>query len=161
MSIYAGRLPEGLIERREKEMALICSFRGKQIPPLPAPASFNPKFKLPTLSTYRGEFKASYWAKWRKRTLTDVLPHKSWVSSSALRDMADRAGYQDIDRLGRVCHRLENGAEIGCRGRGRLSTEHHNADSAYEYGDRISDALQDWVVQGICAGPLRVLLEEG
>ena len=69
--------------------------------------------------------------------------------------MAERAGYQDIDRLGRVCHRLENGAETGCRGRGRLSTKHRNADSAYEYGDRISDALQDWVVQGICAGPLR------
>ena len=97
-------------------MALICSFRGKPIPPLPEPAVFKPKFRLPTLSTYRGEFNASYWAKWKKRTLADVLPHKSWVSSSALRDMAYRVGYQDIDRLGRVCHRLDNGAEIGVRG---------------------------------------------
>ena len=128
-----GVLPEGLTERREKEMALVTSFRGKGIPTIPLPAKFIPKYDLPVLEDYKGKFPMTYWSKWKKRSLQDMLPHKSWVSSQKVKEMAARAGYQDIARLKRVTKRLEEGANIGCTGRGCLGTQAKNAESAYKY----------------------------
>ena len=83
-----------------------------------------------------------------------LLQNKSWVSASAIRDLADRAGLRDEALVGKVCYRLENGASLGVEGRGRLPTRVKNSASLSEHGYAISDSLQEWVVDGLAAGPL-------
>ena len=50
---------------------------------------------------------------------------------------------------------IENGADIGCRAEGRWPTSCPNDASAYEYGIRVADALQSWIKEEICMGPLK------
>ena len=128
-----GYLPEGLTERREREMKLVANFRGKDLPLIPPPVEFKAKFNLPKLKDYRGSFPQTYWAKWRKRNIEEILPNKSWVSPTSLQNLAERAGYHDLSRLNRVMRRLEEGADIGCSGRGRLPTKTKNTESAFLY----------------------------
>ena len=49
---------------------------------------------------------------------------------------------------------LLNGANIGCEGDGRLPTKKPNSELATVYGERVADALQSWIKEGICFGPL-------
>ena len=49
---------------------------------------------------------------------------------------------------------LEQGAALGCVGRGRLPTQVKNSKQTLDHGDIICDVLQEWVKQGIAAGPL-------
>ena len=98
---------------------------------------------LPILESYSKTLPASYWMNWNKLAFEQALPTSSWVSSKMLKELSYIAGYQDSNRLERVCKRLDQGADIGCRGRGRLPTVSPNAISAYEYGARVADSLQD------------------
>ena len=49
---------------------------------------------------------------------------------------------------------LDNGADLGCMGSARLPTKQRNAESCYEFGERVLDSLEDWLQQGIAAGPM-------
>lgn len=121
---------------------------------IPTPKVFTPKHNLPRLDSYNRKLPDSYWNVWTKRTVEQLLPHHSWVSAEKLVQLSSELGYRDVDRLARVVKRLEEGADIGCRGRARLSTRVKNSDPAYEYGDRVADELQEGVKSGIMAGPL-------
>ena len=134
----------------------MASFVGKPLPRLPQLKTFKPKSKnLPILDKYPKKLPATYWAKWHKRTVSQALPTKSWVDPVKLNKLAEALGYGDPERLSRVCMRLEQGADIGCRGRGRESTKVPNSPSVYQYGDRVADSLQQWIDDGIAIGPLR------
>lgn len=123
---------------------------------LPPPVEATLKHKLPILQDYNKEkFPASFWSKWRKRSLDDLLPGSSWVEEKKLRELADKSEFPHTTMLERVCHRLREGAYIGCEGRGRLPTRVKNSVTVYEFGDRISDTLQEGICEGIMAGPLR------
>ena len=50
--------------------------------------------------------------------------------------------------------RLQNGADIGCKGDCRLPTNKPSSDSAYQYGVLVADSLQSWIKAGLCYGPL-------
>ena len=104
---------------------------------------------LPILPSYNKILPASYWVNWNLKTFQQVLPTSSWVSSSRLREVCEQVGYADKNRLEKVCKRLELGADIGCNGRARLPTETLNSRSAYEYGSRVANSLQEWIIQGI------------
>ena len=121
---------------------------------LPKLKEFKPKMGLPKLSSYKGNAPVGYWKSWPKRTFEQMLPTKSWVSSTKLKELALNYSYSDWDRLERVCHRLENGADIGCTGRARLPTVCTNASSALEYGDRVADGLAEMIEKGLIVGPL-------
>ena len=106
-----------LVHKRRIEEA-----RVSPLPPVPPLATFKLRFSLPLLKDYSSSvFPAIYWAKWIKRSLHAVLPGSSWVSSSALRDLARRANFQHTAMLDKVCKRLNEGAN-GCEGRGRIPT---------------------------------------
>ena len=135
---------------------LVKTWTGVEIPePLP-PKEFLPTHpNLPVLSSYRGKLPQSYWDKWIKRTYQSLLPVKSWISPKELKSIAEEIGYPTSDaQLKRVLERLAHGADIGCRGNGRLPTRSKNSASAYQYGERVADALQSWVTEGLCFGPL-------
>ena len=123
------------------------------IPALPAKATFKPKFNLPKLDSYRGRLKASYWAKWKSRKLNGNSRDKSWVSAAEMRELQLRAGLGKSHLMEEVCERLEYGADLGVEGRGRLKTRVQNAESVYENGYAVSDALQEGIQDGYLAGP--------
>ena len=123
------------------------------IPALPPKAVFKPKFDLPNLSDYRGQLKASYWAKWRSRKMHARSKDSSWVSPVEMRKLADRAKMGRSDLMERVCERLENGANTGVEGRGRLKTRVKNTESVYENGFAVSDSLQEGIIDGYLTGP--------
>ena len=77
---------------------------------------------------------------------------KSWVSPDAMKELAWRAGNKD-GMVDRVVSRLRDGADIGVTGRGRLPTRVGNNAAVYEYGEAISDTLQEGIVDGYLAGP--------
>ena len=70
--------------------------------------------------------------------------------------MLDRAREARVDNLTdalRAADILDNGANTGVEGAGRLPTAGRNQKSAYEHGGLLSDALGAWVQQGLMAGP--------
>ena len=123
------------------------------LPPVPPKKAFVAKFDLPELDNYHGILKASYWAKWRKRSLCKLITGKSWVCAAAMKELADRAKMTDHALVDRVTERLENGADIGVEGRGRLPTREKNSPTVYEHGFAMADTLQDGIVDGYIAGP--------
>ena len=122
-------------------------------PQLPPKAKFKAKFDLPKLPCYRGQLKAAYWSKWRKRRLTKDSVGRSWVSAAALKELAKRARNPNKILVEKVAKRLQEGADIGVGGRGRLPTRGENAEAVYENGEAISDTLQEGIVDGYLAGP--------
>ena len=123
---------------------------------LPPPKQHKFKFKLPRLTSYAAkDVPQSFWAQWTKLSLPEALAkNESWISSKALREAALVRGVMVDERITEVCRILDEGADIGCVGRGRLPTQAPNGKQVLEHGDVICDVLQDWVKQGIAAGPL-------
>ena len=123
---------------------------------LPPPKQHKFKFELPRLASYAAQdVPHSFWEKWEKLPLPKALAeNKSWISSSALRQAALVREVVVDERFEEVCRILDEGAEIGCVGRGRLPTQARNAKQVLDHGPIICDVLQDWVKQGIAAGPL-------
>ena len=101
-------------------------------------------------------FPESYWESFHGRSYSSLTPGASWICPKALEDEALQLGYRDDEgRLKRTLDRLQNGADIGCRGVARLATRVRNAPLAYEFGDRVMDSIQGWVRDELCFGPLK------
>ena len=153
MVLFAGFDPI-LLNRCHAVGMMVLEQAGKPGPELPPLKEFNHKMGLPILADYQKPPPASYWNYWPKRTFEQSALAKSWVSSSRLTELSKCYGYTDWARLERVVERLDNGANIGCKGRGRLPTFNKNAKSAYIYGDRVADALAEQIKDGLVVGPL-------
>ena len=123
---------------------------------LPPPKKHKFKYSLPRLTSYAAEdVPASFWDNWDKLSLEQGLAqNQSWISPVALRQAAVARGVLVDERLERLCLILEKGAEIGCEGRGRLPTQARNSKQVLDHGHIICDVLQDWLKNGIAAGPL-------
>ena len=63
-------------------------------------------------------------------------------------------GYWDMVKINRICSTLQKGANLGCRGQGRLQTIQKNSPTAYKYGVRLVDSLQGWLEDDLACGPL-------
>ena len=123
---------------------------------LPPPKKHKFKSRLPRLHSYAAEdVPPTFWDCWEKLSLSEgIAQNTSWVSALALRRAAQARGVKVDETMERVCCMLEQGAEIGCIGRGRLPTQSRNGKQVLDHGDIICDVLQEWVKQGIAAGPL-------
>ena len=152
----------GLFVGFSKELLKRCQLVGAAVlrqaaeptPEIPPLKKFRAKMGLPKLESYKKSPPATYWQHWPKRTFEQAAVGRSWVSGQKLKELALRYGYTDWARLERVLDRLDNGANIGCKGRGRLATITPNAKSAFYYGDRVADSLAEWIRDGIVVGPL-------
>ena len=90
-----------------------------------------------------------------KQSYEGLRPFNSWICPEKVKEVASNLGYSgNEERLVRVIDRLEKGCNIGCRGTGRLPTRHPNSKTAEEHGERVADALQGWISDGLCYGPL-------
>ena len=139
----------------EKRKALLKKARELPVAPLPPPKLHKFKYRLPKLLSYKGEEVPNYfWNLWTKLPLAAaVAGNSSWIIYGRLLEAASKRGAAIDTRMLRACSVLKDGADIGCVGRGRLPTRVRNSDVVLEHGDIICDVLQDWIVQGIAAGP--------
>ena len=72
------------------------------------------------------------------------------------RELAINAGFEDRELLEIVYSDLKYGAKIGCSGKFREPTRSNNAPSAFEFGDRVSDSICEWLKAGYAAGPFEL-----
>jgi hypothetical protein len=123
------------------------------LPEIPPAKKFKSKHNLPVLDSYRSNAPDWYW---------DLFPNNKVGSSSSLIDgkkleaMAIDNGYPDLDHLSKVVDWLENGADIGCKGEFRNSSTANNSSSAYEDGEKVSDAIADWTMKKFAFGPVPI-----
>ena len=117
---------------------------------------FSQTYKnITEFNTYEGILPQSYWRTWTKKTYEELQSTKSWISPTKLLTIARAVGYTGHEgRIKRAMNRLQYGADIGCRGDGRLPTERQNSHSAMEFGVRVADSLQRWIEDGLCFGPV-------
>ena len=124
---------------------------GMEAPKTPEPKSFKKRVpEIPTRESYTGNFEPSFWKNWPRKEIPERP--ETWINKEKLQKEAEMANY-DSKKLWRTLSWLADGVELGCVGDARLPTVSSNHPSAFEYGDRITDALRGWIEDGICAGP--------
>ena len=124
-------------------------------PPPPAKKVFTAKYPIPVLTNYEvKDYPPQYWSSWTRVPLTgsEVQP---WLNVPEFKRQLERVGIDTTtESVSLILNDLEFGADIGASGRARLPTTEKNARSAFEYGDRLQEALQDLILQGAMLGPL-------
>ena len=119
--------------------------------PEPIPLTkFVPKFELPLLERYDLSAPQDYWCKWPKNYKLDM---ESNINFELFRELAVNAGFEDLELLEVVYSDLKFGAKIGCQGEFKKPSKSNNAPSAFEYVDRVSDSICEWLKAGYAAGP--------
>ena len=113
---------------------------------------FKPKFpELPVLANYRSKAPAAYWDLFPKNNTCPAVPG---INRVAIQQIANTVGVSDIARLNRVIKRTVEGADIGCKGKFRDSSQSTNAANTYEHGPEVSDAVASWVQKKVVFGPV-------
>ena len=112
---------------------------------------FRPKVNLPVLADYRYPAPESYWENFPKNLSGQA---SSLVSGSKLRQMALFYGFRDKALLNTICLDLSRGALIGCSWEFRKPGKASNAPSAFENGEKVSDAIASWCKKGFVHGPV-------
>ena len=122
-------------------------------PPPPAKKVFTAKYPIPVLTNYEvKDYPPQYWSSWTRVPLTgsEVQP---WLNVPEFKRPLERVGIDTTtESVSLILNDLEFGADIGASGRARLPTTEKNAISAFEYGDRLQEALQDLILQGAMLG---------
>ena len=121
--------------------------------PEPPPLAVAEKVykELKTRESYRGAFETEWWADFKGHELPGKVEH--WIDKERLEDEAREAGYAS-EKLTMTLKWLEEGVGLGCeKETARMSTEKDNMDSAFEFGEQMTDTIQGWCDMGICAGP--------
>ena len=121
----------------------------------PAKKVFTAKYPIPVLEDYDVDhYPPHYWSSWTRVPLTgsEVQP---WLNVPEFRRQLQQVGIDTAsESVSLILNDLEFGADIGASGRARLPTTERNARSAFEYGDRLQEALQELILQGAMLGPL-------
>ena len=139
----------------ERKIEMVQQYRKAEVPDKMPLKDFKKKFvEIPTLGDYsKKRLPDWWWGTWTKKTYEQSLPPKSSVNPELLQAACGAAGCGGTKRLHRVLQRLRCGATLGCTGAARLPTMMKNNDAAFRYGERVVDALQEWIVKGCAVGP--------
>ena len=77
-----------------------------------------------------------------------------WLNVSEFRRQLQQVGIDTTsESVLLILNDLEFGADIGASGRALLPTSERNTNSAFEYGDRLQEALQELILQGAMLWP--------
>lgn len=124
----------------------------QEVAPLPEPSSFSKvNTEVPDLDNYHDEpYPQEYWAKW-----PEPVEHLDdpWLVADEIEAIWQETKCVPRKEVDQLLHDVRHGADIGCRGSGRLPTVCRNNKSAFEYGNRLADSLVTWIKSGIASGP--------
>ena len=119
---------------------------------MPPQKVFSPKYKLPVLKDYRRDAPQSFWDSF---PVNLSWPGTSLVNADRLQAMASQVPQLNKGILASVLQDLRQGAKIGCTGKFREPSKASNAPSAFEDGEKVTDAICDWVKKGFAFGPVK------
>ena len=119
---------------------------------LPPPKIFKPKFDLPLLPRYDGVAPQAFWDEFPSNR---IAPAKSLINADVLKSLALDCGFNDLALLNKIFKDLHEGADIGCAGEVRKASRARNAPSAHMNGEKVTDAIADWIVKGFAYGPVQ------
>ena len=126
-------------------------YSNSPLPALPPPKAFKPKFNLPKLASYDTPAPDSYWRLFPSNRLATS---RSLIDPDKLKEAAIACNFPDKTLLNKIYLDVKLGAEIGCKGKYRNPSQASNAASAIENGDRVSDAIAEWVAKKFAYGPV-------
>ena len=116
--------------------------------------SFTPKNKIPPLLDYSGVAPASWWQHWPSLTWDQGRLLKSPINPVKMVDWARRADHPDMGTVLEIAKDLRQGCDLGTRGEHLCPSTSSNAPSAYQYGERVTDAIVSGIKEGIMVGPM-------
>ena len=120
----------------------------------PAKKQFKVKNKnVPVLDFYpRGQdFGEAYWSEWIRRDY--ALTQGSIINHTEFGRVAQELGYSKLKKIEYIKNFLEHGAVLGVESNGRWPSAGSNSSSAYEFGERVADSLQQGIREGYLFGP--------
>lgn len=143
------------LDRRRRQVGLWVRKRKTEgDPELPPMKKFKSKFNLPVLNDYHSAPDDRYWKFWPKLSWEVGKNLKPKINPDTLRQMALDTDFPDTSLLEVVCNDLKHGANIGCDTEYREASNSTNAPCAYVDGEKVSDAICEWLEQGYAIGPL-------
>ena len=151
VNIYIIGMERSTIETRnlwKRRLQEVLNESKREVPPR---KKFKPKCNLPVLDNYEESPTESYWTEFPKNL---EKPGKSLIDWEKLKELATFYKYPDKEGLEQVLDWLKNGAKLGCKGEFRRATKSTNARSALDDGEKVSDAIADWVEKKFCYGPV-------
>lgn len=120
------------------------------IPALPPNKTFTPKHNLPTLHDYSAA-PQNFWLNFPSNY---VRPAHSRIDADLLESLAHECNFTDTALLAKILNDVRCGAKIGCKGAYREHSRATNAPSALADGEKVTDAVADWIVKGFAYGPV-------
>ena len=120
----------------------------------PTKKQFKVKNKnVPILDSYqRGkDFGEEYWSKWIRQDYS--LTKGSLIDHTEFAKIAQELGYSKLKKIDYIKNFLEHGAVLGVESNGRWPSAGSNSSSAYEFGERVADSLQQGIRDGYLFGP--------
>ena len=154
-------LSPGTLALHQSQLARLTDvnedIRASMKPPdqVPPQKVFVPKYAIPALADYNQDiYPLDYWGGWEKYPITDGKA-EPWINTAEFKKQLLQAGIDPNTEENRmILNDLEHGANIGASGRARLPTEGKNTALAFEYGNRLQEALQELLIQNAMKGPL-------
>lgn len=124
----------------------------QEVVALPDPCSFSKvNTEVPDLKDYYAEtYPPEYWSKWPAPVEHLDNP---WLVADEIEAIWQETRCVSRKEVDQLLQDVRHGADIGCRGSGRLPTVCRNNKSAHEFGDRLADSLVTWIKTGIASGP--------
>ena len=123
--------------------------------PVPSPEKklYRPKHpEIAKLDDYREAPSREWWSSFPKLTWKEGKILKSQVNPTKLFMMATRIDYPDIATVMEIVNDIKNGCDIHCRGENLCPSLSLNAPSAYENGEKVTDAVANGIFRGIMIG---------
>ena len=115
---------------------------------------FESKHGTPRLLDYSALAPDSWWQFWPSLKWEEAKHLKSSINSLKMVEWAQRAGHPDLGTVLEIAKDLRYGCDLGTSGKFLCPSTSTNAPSAYEYGDRVTDAIVDGIKSGIMMGPM-------
>ena len=99
------------------------------------------------------EGNVDWWNQWIVNPLGSEYVGPKLVAEE-VRKVATEVGYTWVSKVDEICKIMEQGADLGIRGEGRMSTRGVNTESAIVDGEKLVDSLQSSIILGHIIGPL-------
>ena len=126
----------------------------KPLAPLPDKKVFKSKNNLPVLDSYEGGAPAVFWDNFPKNWVQPAPPS---INADVLEGLALENGFRNLTLLDAIIKDVRYGAAIGCKDPYREPSFSSNAPSAFEDGEKVSDAIASWVLNKYVFGPVDLM----
>jgi hypothetical protein len=137
----------------DKKVSMADRHQPEVDPPLRVFKRANPNIQMLDEYPEGKELEDDYWNRW----VTNPYKQETgcMIDHVKMGEVADRLKLPNKLKVKTITKMLEEGADLGIKGKGRWPSAGPNNKTVYEYGARVADSLQTAIKQGIMYGPLK------